>query len=234
MTAAAKKYLQRNNRTVGLFIPSEKSERVEVPTRPNLQELLSGYQGRGDVEHGEDFDPEPMKIEARITRGKLSTGLKTAWLPKKTRGGMVTIQLNLRFGNEQTLQPLVAAIEFFPEMMLHGTKNLDHEQLQDKLDELRAKLRLSGTNGLLQVTLETKREYLPKILPLLEEILRQPRFASEELEILRRQAITGTQSQLSEPQALATVLLRRLQTPYPPDNIRYVLRWKSASPVINR
>lgn len=222
VTAAAKKYLLRTNRTVGLFIPTEKSEKVEIPTRPDLEKLLADYQGRGEQEHGEDFDPDPMKIEARTTRGQLKTGLKSIWLPKKTRGGMVNVQLNLRYGNEQTLQPYVAAIEFLPEMMMRGTENLDHEQLQDKLDELRAKLRLSGTNGLLQVSLETKREYLDKIVPLIGEILRKPRFDANELEIMRRQAITGTQAQLTEPQTLASVRMRRLQAPYPKDNIRYV------------
>lgn len=222
VTAAAKKYLVRNNRTVGLFIPAEKSEKVEVPPRADLQKLLADYKGRGELEHGEDLDPDPLKIEARTTRGKLKTGLKTAWLPKKTRGGMVNLQLNLRYGNEETLQPYVAALEFLPEMMMRGTESLDHEQLQDKLDQLRAKVRLSGTTGLLQLSLETKREYLAEIMPLIGEILRKPRFDSNELEIIRRQAVTGTQAQLTEPQALASVMLRRLQSPYPKDNVRYV------------
>lgn len=222
VTAAAKKYLVRNNRTVGLFIPADKSERIEIPSRPNLQELLANYEGRGDMEQGEDFDPDPIKIEARTQRGKLSSGLKSIWLPKKTRGGIVNVQLNLRYGNEQVLQPLVAAIDFLPEMLMRGTQKLDHEQLQDKLDELRAKVNMSGTTGLLQVSLETKREYLAQILPLIGEILRQPRFDAGELDVIRRQAVTGMQSQLTEPQALAGNMLRRLQSPYPKENIRYV------------
>lgn len=222
ITAAAKKYLVRNNRTVGLFIPTEKSERVEIPTRPDLQKLLADYKGRGELEHGEELDPDPLKIEERTKRGKLKTGLKTAWLPKKTRGGVVNLQLNLRYGNEKVLEPYVATIEFLPEMMMRGTEKLNHEELQDKLDQLRAKLRLSGTTGLLQLSLETKREYLDEILPLIGEILRKPRFDANELEIIRRQAITGTQAQLTEPQALAGVAFRRLQSPYPKDNIRYV------------
>jgi len=57
---------------------------------------------------------------------------------------------------------------------------------------------------------------------LLSEVLRKPRFDASELEIIRRQAITAVQSQLSEPQALAGVRLRRIQGPYPADDIRYV------------
>ena len=34
---------QRNNRTVGLFIPTEKAERVAVPATPDLNALVSNY-----------------------------------------------------------------------------------------------------------------------------------------------------------------------------------------------
>lgn len=221
-TATAEKYLTRNNRTMGLFIPSEKSERIEVPTKPDLQQLLADYKGREDLQEGEQFDPEPMSIESRTQRGTLSSGVKTAFLPKKTRGQMVNIELNLRYGNEESLTPYVNAIDFLPSMMQRGTTQLNHEQLQDKLDELRAEVDVSGTNGLLSVSINTKREYLEELIPLIGEILRQPRFEADELEVLRRQAIASTQSQITEPQALAGLAVRRALSPYDKANIRYV------------
>ncbi len=108
-TAAAVKYLTRNNRTLGIFAPTEKSERIEVPSRPELSELLADYKGRGDVQAGETFDPDPLKIESRTKRKSLSNGFKAAWLPKKTRGQMVNMEINLRYGNEQALLPYVTA-----------------------------------------------------------------------------------------------------------------------------
>ncbi len=222
-TAAAVKYLTRNNRTLGLFIPTEKSERIEVPTRPDLQQLLADYKGRDELQKGEQFDPDPTAIEKRVARGKLSTGLKTAWLPKKTRGQTVNILLNLRYGNEKALLPYVTAAEFMPTLMMRGTKNLTHEQLQDKLDELRAQVEMStGGNGLLSVSIETRREYLAELLPLVGEILRQPRFDADELEVLRRQAITSTESRMTEPQALAAQAVNRALAPFDKNNIRYV------------
>lgn len=222
-TEVAVKYLTRNNRTLGAFIPSEKSERIEVPTRPDLQQLLAEYKGRGELQKGEQFDPSPMAVEKRITRGKLSTGVKTAWLAKKTRGGMVNINLNLRYGNEQALLPYVTAAEFLPDLMLRGTKRLTHEQLQDRLDDLRARVDIStGGNGLLSVAIETKREYLEELLPLVGEILREPRFEASELEVLRRQAITATESRITEPQALAALAVNRALSPFDKANIRYV------------
>jgi zinc protease len=222
-TAAAVKYFTRNNRTLGTFIPTEKSERIEVPSRPDLAPLLADYKGRGDLQRGEQFDPAPMAVEKRITRGKLSTGIKTAWLPKKTRGEMVNISLNLRYGNEQALLPFVTAAEFLPDLLLRGTKKLTYEQLQDRLDDLRARVDIStGGNGLLSVSIETKREYLEELLPLVAEILREPRFDADELEVLRRQAITATESRITEPQTLAGLAVNRALAPFDKQNIRYV------------
>jgi zinc protease len=221
-TAAAELYLTRNNRTVGLFIPSETSQRIEMPVKPNLADLLAGYEGRGAMEHGEQFDPDPLAIEARTERGQLSTGLKTAWLPKKTRGGSVNIDINLRYGNEESLLPFVTANEFLPEMLMRGTKQLNHEQLADKLDDLLSQVNLSGTNGLLSVSIETKRDKLPELLPLIGEILRQPAFDSNELEVIRRQAISGTEARMTEPTVLAGLAVRRALAPFDENNIRYV------------
>lgn len=221
-TAAAVQFLTRNNRTVGLFIPSETSQRIEMPAKPNLSELLAGYEGRGDIEQGEQFDPDPEAIEARTQRGQLSTGIKTAWLPKKTRGGSVNIEINLRYGNEESLFPYVDALDFLPEMLMRGTQELNHEQLADRIDDLLSQINVSGTNGLLSVSIETKRDKLAELLPLVGEILRQPAFDSNELEIIRRQAISSTEARMTEPTVLAGLAVRRALAPFDSSNIRYV------------
>src|SRR5262249_54023521 len=88
----ALKYLQRNNRTVGLYVPTEKAERVAMPATPNVKELVSNYKGRDTIALGEAFAVSPENIEARIRRETLPGGVKRALLPKKTRGETVTIQ----------------------------------------------------------------------------------------------------------------------------------------------
>lgn len=221
-TAAASEYLTRNNRTLGLFIPSEQSQRVQMPAKPDLQKLLADYKGRAAMAQGEQFDPDPLAIESRTQRGELSTGMQTAWLPKKTRGGTVNIEMNFRYGNEQSLLPFVTAIEFLPDMLLRGTRELSYEELQDQLDALRCQVTASGTTGLLSLSIETKREYLTEVLPLIGSILRQPRLDAGELEVLRRQAITTTESRMTEPTVLAGMAVRRALAPYDKNDIRYV------------
>src|SRR5262245_50641162 len=43
--AVASRYLQRNNRTVGMFIPTDKPERIAIPSTQNVQALVDDYQG---------------------------------------------------------------------------------------------------------------------------------------------------------------------------------------------
>ena len=108
--SAAEKYFVRNNRTVGLFIPTEAAERIAVPESPNLAEILDGYKGRQAMAAGEQIDPSPLAIEARTLRGKLDTGIEYALLPKKTRGDTVSLMLTLRFGTGDTLKDKIGAV----------------------------------------------------------------------------------------------------------------------------
>tara|TARA_R110002049_G_scaffold309268_1_gene519613 strand:- start:152566 stop:155406 length:2841 start_codon:yes stop_codon:yes gene_type:complete len=220
--AAAEKYFTRNNRTVGLFHPSETSERVEIPEAPDLVALLKDYKGREAVAAGEEFDPSPLAIEERTERGKLTGGIEYALLPKKTRGETVSLMLTLRFGTGETLKDKIGAVELLGILMNRGTEKLDYQALQDELTRLRAELSMNSTIGLLQITVKTKREFLPEVVSLLGDVIRRPRLDGDELEVLRRQIVTGLQKSLTEPQALAPRHVRRTLAPYPQDDVRYV------------
>lgn len=221
--AVAAKYLQRNNRTVGLFLPSDEAERVTVPEAPDLNKLLADYKGREDVQSGESFDVDPRAIEARTERGRLEgTGVDYALLPKKTRGGGVSLALTLRYGDYESLKGKAVEMSLLTDLMPRGTEDLTYQQLQDALAKNRANLSVGGAPGLVQVQLETKREFLDEVLDLLIDVVRRPRLDAAELEVVRRQSITTLESQLNEPQALSPTFVQRQLAPYPPEDPRYV------------
>lgn len=220
--AAAKKYFTRNNRTVGLFIPSEKSDRIEIPTAPNLSAELADYKGREVIEQGEAFDPDPAVIEQRTERGTLSGDIQYAFLPKKTRGGSVNMKLTLRFGNETKLADKIAASELLGILMARGTTDLTYSELQDQLTSLRADLSIHSVPGLLTVDVSTTKEFVPEVIALVGKVLRSPSLSADELEVLRRQIVTSLEASQNEPQALAPTEVRRKLSPYSSDNVRYV------------
>jgi zinc protease len=218
----AEEFLRRSNRTVGLYIPSEKPDRAQVPPTPSLEELVKNYKGREAVAAGEAFEPTPANIEKRVQRSQLSGGLKVALLPKKTRGEAVVANLTLRFGNEESLKDYVRASQFLGPLLTHGTKKHTRQQLQDELDKLGARLNATSSLGELTLVVEAKRKNFPAVLELVGEVLREPTFPTDEFEILKREFRTQLERGLTEPQDLAVRELQRRLNPYDKEDIRYV------------
>lgn len=230
----AAKYLTRNNRTAGLFLPTEKPERINVPATPELASMIGDYKGREGFAAGEAFDLSPENIESRTRRGVLSTGLKTALLPKQTRGQAVQIRLTLRYGTPENLKGLNIPSEVLPFLMVRGTKQLSRQQIQDELDRLLTRLTPSGSVGEATFSIQTRREFLPDVFKLLRQILREPTLPESELEILRNTNVSRVEQQLNDPTSLARVAVSRQLSPYATDDVRYVPlvpeeleRWKA-------
>lgn len=215
-------YLRRNNRTVGMFLPTEKPERVSVPATPDLAAMIGDYKGREVVAEGEAFDVAPLKIEARTTRTTLPSGVKAVLVPKKTRGETVSLRLTLRYGNAENLQGLAKAAEFLPALMLRGTEKLDRQQFQDELDKYRSQLGASGQAGEITFSVKTKRQNLPAILDLLRQVAREPRLPEAELEILKQGTLGTLEEQLHDPSALASRYVNRKVNPYSSEDPRYI------------
>ncbi len=217
----AETYLRRDNRTVGMYIPVKQSEKISIPETPDLAKMIGDYKGRAVIAAGEVFDVAPEKIEERIVRPKLPGNIKAALLPKKTRGEAVSLRLTLRYGNASNLRGMNTAAALLPELMLRGTKSLNHEQLQDALDKQRAELHASGSPGEATFTIKSKRANLPAMLDLLYQVLREPTLPEAELEILKREHGAGLEKQLNDPSPLAIRALRRELSPYDKDDPRY-------------
>jgi zinc protease len=235
--AVATRYLHRNNRTVGVFIPTDTPQRVAIPATPDVQSLVKDYQGREAIAAGEAFDATPANIEARVQRLTLPEGIKITLLPKKTRGQEVRLALTLRYGNEENLKGYEAAVDFLPQLMLRGTKHLSYQQLRDELDRLHATLGAGGESrggrgrsgppvagavGVLSFSIQTKRDNLPAVLDILRQVLREPALPVEQFELMKRERLASIEQSRSEPAVLASHLLSRQLAPYSKDDIRYV------------
>lgn len=221
----AASYLRQNNRTVGLYLPVKTPERVTVPATPSLAEMIGDYKGREDIAAGEAFDVDPLKIEERTERVTLPSGLKAAFLPKKTRGESVTLRLTLRYGSEASLTNKAKAAEMLPKLMGRGTKKLSRQELTDALDKNRAALTASSSlrqPGVATFTLTTKKPNLAASLELLRQVLREPALAEKEFETLKNAQLAGLEKQKSDPTALAQAAVSKQLNPYAGSDPRYI------------
>lgn len=222
VTRVAKAYLIRSNRTAGMFDPTREPERAEIPPTPNVADMLKDYKGRSAVAQGEAFDSSPLAIESRVKRSQLPSGMKVTLLPKKTRGSQVTLRINLRYGNPDALRGLATATTLLPDMLNRGTEHMTRQKINDELNNYRAQMMVSGSPGVLSVTVQTARENLIPVLGIVEEVLRHPGFPAEELDVVREEQLARLNQQLTDPASLAFVNLSRTMAPFDPQDPRYV------------
>ncbi len=228
-------YFKVHNRTIGRFIPVDQPQRLSVPAVESITEMVKDYRGGAAVESGEEFDPSPDNIDNRTRMAKIGN-LDLALLPKKNRGETVSLTLNLRYGNEQSLKDRSTAAGMIPTMLMAGTTKYNRQALRQKLDELGVRMGggggggrrgrgggggAGGGAGSLSFSMEAKRETLPAAIELLGEILRDPAFPEDDFEQMRSQALAAMSQMKTDPAMLANNLLARSLSDYPPGDVRY-------------
>ncbi len=217
----AASYIKSSNRTVGLFIPTAKPERAEVPDVPDIAAMLKDYKGAEAIAAGEAFDPSPNNIELRLTRQNISN-IKLAMLPKKTRGNSVQVAMTFHLGDEKSLNNRVTAGDLAGQMLMRGTKKRTRQQIQDEFDKLKARTFVAGSASQAVVGIETTRENLPAVVDLVAEILREPAFDANEFEQLRQEQLAAIEQQRSEPTSVGGTEFQRLMSNYPKGDVRYI------------
>ena len=217
----AQRYLKPSNRTVGLFIPTDKPDRSDIPIAPSIDSLVKDYKGDPVLAAGEAFDLSPENIESRVKRIGLANGFQVALLPKKTRGGSVVVSATFRFGDEKSLVGRATDASMAGAMLMRGSTAHTRQQIREELDRLKARANAGG--GATQATLqiETVRENLAATLTLMAEILRSPAFPLAEFESLKQARLASIEESRTEPQAIAANELDRHMHPYPKGDVRY-------------
>jgi zinc protease len=215
-------YFKPDNRTTGIFLPTEKPDRAEIPPTPDVDAMVKDYKGNQEVSAGEAFDPSPANIEARTSRSELPDGMKLALLPKKTRGESVEARITIRFGDEKSLSGKATAGDFAASLLNRGTTKHSRQQIKDEFDRLKANVVVSGGATQAVVNITTNKPNFPDVLKLVSEILKEANFPADEFEKLKNEQLADIESQRSDPQAIAFTNFQRHINPYPKTDPRYV------------
>jgi zinc protease len=223
---AASAYFKPANRTIGIFIPEEKPDRVEVPAAPDVASLVSSYKGKELIAQGEEFDPSFENIEKRTTKGKEKSGLEFALLPKQNRGDAVNANITLRYGTPSSLIGKSSIAQLTASMLDKGTKSMSRQAIQDKLDAIKARVGVMGGQSSLTFNIETTNQNLDQVLDLVGDMALNPAFGQDEFDKLKNEQIAGMEEQLSDPGSIANNRLNVITNPYPKSDVRYVMTMK--------
>jgi zinc protease len=219
--AAATTYLHASNRTDGFYIPTDEPMRVEIPANPNLAEMLDGYTGGEAMAMGEEFDATPETIEARLVRTNLAAGTKLWMLPKKTRGATVSVNMNLHFGDEETLRGMAMVGRLTGRMLSRGAGELTRQEIQDQIDQMQVRVTVRAGAENATASIEATRETLPQALMLASQMLRHPTFPESEFELLREEMALDLDESKTSPFNRAFTMLSRHANPLPAEHVRY-------------
>ncbi|MES2935153.1 MAG: pitrilysin family protein [Pseudomonadota bacterium] len=211
VSAAAARYLKRDNRTVGNFLPEDAPQRAEIPVAPDVAEVMKNFVPKQETSVAEAFEPTQSNIDQRTQRSKIGN-LKLALLPKKNRGETVAVQLSLRWGDEKNLFNRSAVMSMTDAMLTRGTGKFSREQLADEFDRLKIKGDL--------YRFETTRSNLPEALRLVAHVLQEPSFPAAQFEQLKQQKLVNIASRRNDPQSLAGDFLGTHFNHYPQGDIR--------------
>jgi zinc protease len=216
----ARERLVPAGRTLGLYIPTEKPLRAPAPERVDLAAVFKDYKPQAAAGKVETFEATLPNLEARTQRLRVA-GIDAALLPKGTRGGAVRAVLTLRFGDEKSLAGQTEAANFVAAMLDKGTRALNREQIQDRLDALKTSLSVDPAPGRVTLVLSSRREHLPAAIGLVGELLREPAFPADALDELKRQTLAALAQQREDPEALADNAVARWGDPYPRGDPRH-------------
>jgi len=132
------------------------------------------------------------------------------------------VQVRLHQGDARSLEGTTPRGEFAAGMLSLGTRKRDRQAFEDALDQLRAKLAISGGETETTARGQTVREHLPGFLRLAAEALREPAFAPSEFEKLKRERLSAIDEARTEPESVAERALGRWDNPYAKGDVRYV------------
>ncbi len=228
----AEQYLLPSNRTLGVYLPTDKPVRAPAPARVDLPELMKDFKPEIAAARVEAFDATPANLEARTQRFEVGA-MKVAVLPKATRGATVRATMTLRFGDVASLANQGEVPDTVAALLDKGSRTLNRQQVQDRLDEIETEMSIGAGTGSVTVTLASRREHLAEAVALAAELLRNPVFPPEALDELKRQTLTDIEQQRKEPESIADNAMARQGNPYPRGDVRHARSFDEITEDVN-
>jgi len=123
-----------------------------------------------------------------LANGVEVTGTRYTELP------LISLQLAVSAGHLREDMDQLGLASLTASLMNEGTTSLDTIELQNKLDELGASLRVYSSGDEIGISLRTLKRHLPAASELLTDIVQNPRFAEDDFARIKEQRIASLET----------------------------------------
>lgn len=93
-------------------------------------------------------------------------------------------------------------LEMMTRLMMRGSYSFSKEQIDETLTRTGTSLSISASGDSLSLSLKCLKKFLPEILPMVSDMIRNPKFDPQEMELVRTQLINDLKSEQEQPDSL--------------------------------
>ena len=201
--AAAQRYLQPENRTVGHFLPTGSGGGEPAPEaawQPVLPRRCF---------HSGSPGPRPPAELPLIHRRALDNGIALL-VHEKPGSPSVSVHASFNAGAAFETEEEAGLARITARMLERGTQRASFDQISERLESLGAQAGGSAGRETADFGARGLAANLDLVLATLAEIWRQPTFPPDQLELLRGETITGLKQELDNTRARAERVVRSL------------------------
>lgn len=219
----AQKYLIAGNRTLGVFIPEKDAERAKPKEYADeeIVALTQNYKGKAEEEATAEFEASVSNIVKNLAVGKLSNGMKYAYLNKPIKGKKVVSSFRFPTGTLESFNGKNEVKSVLAALLKAGTTTKTKEQIQDELDQLKSQISAGFSGQTLVINVSSYEDQLEPTMNLLKDILTNATFPEAEFRKTIEESKTYVEASRNDPQAIAFGQIGRRTSPYPKGHIYY-------------
>ena len=222
-----REYLADRPRVAASFVPLgrpelalEGSERAEVVEEPIVfaAERPVQINDRGTIARTPSlidrsveppFGPAPTLRAPTVWQGELANGVRVLGIEDRETP-LVQFELRIQGGQLAEESGRVGIANLLAESMTQGTANRTPAELEQAIDLLGASINVSAGREAFSIRGSTLARNWAATMALVEEILLEPRFDPQEVELARQRVQNALQQQAASPGALAAGVFARL------------------------
>lgn len=211
---------------IGLVLTgSEKADVVEEPIEQGAEEEFdasiaaeyertpSSFDRATEPDYGAEITTVPPTVwQEELDNGMNVYGIENDEVP------LINFSMSIKGGQLQETLNKAGTANLLATLMTKGTRGKTPEELEDAIQQLGASINVRAGDDQISVTGNTLSRNYSATIDLLTEIMLEPRWDEEELEIARRAVLSRIEQNAASPNAIANQAFDELL--YGKDNIR--------------
>ena len=141
------------------------------------------------------FSPPP-RVERTLGNGLRVVAVRYATVPK------VSVVLSIQSGLSVDPAEKAGLAQFVADIVQEGTTSRDSRKIKQEIFAMGASLAATAGQDLSSFTIRGLAESLPEMLSILSDVVRNPTFPQEEIDLMKANTAQSLQAQLASPQFL--------------------------------